>query len=871
MSGITWLHLSDWHQKGKDFDRKVVRDALIRDIEDRTKISPDLARINFIIFSGDVAFNGKKEEYETVKQELIKPILKASGVKPSRLFIIPGNHDLNRKSFDTFQEGLLDFLNSYDRVKKWLEDEKDRAKTLEPFKEFTSFVADCSGQKTPDYANIRKITISGKKIAILGINSAWACGRHKDSSGKIDDRGYALIGEPQIYESVNEISSADLKIAVLHHPLEWLNVADRNRVERLLMKGCNFILQGHQHMPNVSVTRSLLGECTIIPAGACYERRTAIDPRYTNAYNFVHLDLDSKDGFVFLRRWSDSRRKWIEDIDSCDGGKFPLSIESRPDDRRKEGQPPFPIPRQIRRPPDDFKGREKEIDDLLASFDNGAMITGLRGMGGIGKTALALVLADRLKDRFPDGQFFVDMDGLSQTPLKPEDAMAHVIHSYYPGVRLPDERNGMRGLYQSVLAGKKALLLLDNAASREQVEPLLPPTGSAMLVTSRLNFTLPGLISRNLNELAPSDSRDLLLAISSRIGNQADELAKLCGYLPLALRAAGSLLANTPNLDPAQYIEELRDERTRLERLGSHGVDVDVNANFNLSYARLSPDTAHVFRMMSVFPADFDDIAEEIVCEDEGQKHLNELVRLSLVEFLDGSGRYRLHDLARVFASARLNEEDGENASESVRKRHAEHYKDVLSAADYLYMQGGDGILAGLKLLDLEWTNIQAGHAWAEGIVTQVNSSNLAKVDEIQRLALQLSCAYPDAGVYVMDLRLPPGDKISWLTTALIASQKLNDRASEGVHLGNLGLAYAALGDARKAIEFYEKRLVIAREIGDRRGEGNALFNMADELYKRGDAKKAIENARMALSIFEQIESPYVDMVRQTLAEWQKE
>jgi hypothetical protein len=133
------------------------------------------------------------------------------------------------------------------------------------------------------------------------------------------------------------------------------------------------------------------------------------------------------------------------------------------------------IPQQIPPPPLDFTGRKVEIKDLLANFDRGATITGLQGMGGIGKTALALVLAENLKDRFPDGQIFIELKGTSKNPLTPAEAMAQVIGAYYPTAKIPEDLNNLGGLYRSVLSGKRALLLLDNAADRKQVEILLPP------------------------------------------------------------------------------------------------------------------------------------------------------------------------------------------------------------------------------------------------------------------------------------------------------------------------------------------------------------------------------------------------------------
>ena len=136
------------------------------------------------------------------------------------------------------------------------------------------------------------------------------------------------------------------------------------------------------------------------------------------------------------------------------------------------------------------------------------------------------------------------------------------------------------------------------------------------------------------------------------------------------------------------------------------------------------------------------------------------------------------------------------------------------------------------------------------------------------RVSSELRIAYPDAGVYVLSLRQHPRDKIQWLETSILAAREIGDRRGEGNALGNLGLAYAALGDARKAIEFYEQALVIDREIGDRRGEGNALGNLGNALYGLGDKEKGIELVRQALIIFQAIESPNVQWARNKLKDW---
>jgi NB-ARC domain len=222
-----------------------------------------------------------------------------------------------------------------------------------------------------------------------------------------------------------------------------------------------------------------------------------------------------------------------------------------------------PVPR-IQAPPQDFTGRDEELGSLLKVFDRGATITGLRGAGGIGKTALALKLADKLKSRFPDGQIFLKLDGMSPNPLKPADAMAQVVRAFRCSEeRLPEDQNELQRLYNSVLEGKRVLLLLDNAADDMQVLPLLPPMGCAILVTSRKKFTLPGMPEPfSLDTLKPIEARDMLLKICPRIGSYADELTKHCGYLPLALRAGASLLTVQSDMSPSSYLEELGSERT---------------------------------------------------------------------------------------------------------------------------------------------------------------------------------------------------------------------------------------------------------------------------------------------------------------------
>ena len=250
----------------------------------------------------------------------------------------------------------------------------------------------------------------------------------------------------------------------------------------------------------------------------------------------------------------------------------------------------------------------------------------------MGKTALALVLADKLKSQFPDGQIFVDMRGTSNNPdlppLTPAEAMAQVIRAYNPVDRLPENSNELRGLYLSILAGKRALLLLDNAAGGEQVEPLLPPAGCSVLITSRIKFALPGLAEKDLDILPSDKACELLLEIAPRIGDWADELAKLCGCLPLALRNAASALAEKRDLSVSEYQRRLKDKVARLKL---------VKGSFSLSYDLLTPGRKKQWRRLSVFPEDFDRNAATAVLKmapGPSAEALSDLVRWSLVDFV---------------------------------------------------------------------------------------------------------------------------------------------------------------------------------------------------------------------------------------------
>jgi tetratricopeptide (TPR) repeat protein len=487
---------------------------------------------------------------------------------------------------------------------------------------------------------------------------------------------------------------------------------------------------------------------------------------------------------------------------------------------------------QLPPPPADFTGREAEIAELLAAVENASLtISGLQGMGGVGKTALALKLAEKIKERYPDGQFYLDLLGVGPQPLTPAEAMAYVIRAYHPGAKLPESETELRSIYLSALDNQRALLLMDNARDKKQVERLIPPVGCRLIITSRQSFTLPGIFAKNLDCLPPADACKLLLAIAPRIGELAGEIARLCGYLPFALRLAAGVIAERRNIEAADFMRRLADSQNRLEL---------IEVSLSLSYDILSEEQQRRWRMLAVFPDSFDESAAAAVWETEDGKArdtLGEMLAFSLVEWNETARRYRLHDLARVFADSRMSAAERGAGG----RLHARHYQLALSTANYLYRQGRNEVLRGLGLFDLERVNIEAGQGWA---VEQADSDEAAAEFCIQ---------YPGSGVAVLDLRQHPHERIRWLEAMLTAARRLKRRDAEGTALGNLGRAYADLGETRRAIEFYEQVLQIAREIGNRRGEGKVLSNLGVAYADLGETHRAIEFYEQVLQIAREI------------------
>ncbi|MCC7164621.1 MAG: tetratricopeptide repeat protein, partial [Anaerolineae bacterium] len=490
-----------------------------------------------------------------------------------------------------------------------------------------------------------------------------------------------------------------------------------------------------------------------------------------------------------------------------------------------------------------FTGRTAEIETLTKQLTDGrnARIAGVSGLGGIGKSALARAVADLVAPQFPDGQLWIDLRGTSVNPTRPADAMRQVILALEPTAVLHQvDDDALAQQYMDVLRGKRVLIVLDNAADNAQLRSLLQ-AHAAFLVTSRTPISEAGLRTLRLDVLPEAAARAYLLAQGARLtAEEADALATICGYLPLALKIAGSYLVAHPDINRQTYLAQLRERELELLR-ERNDTDLNVEAMFNISYNQLTPNLQTLWRLLGVFPAPFWDHAAQYVwgVEDEAQAEaaLGELYRGSLVEYDAESDRFDLHDLLREFAQRRITQDE----RRKVEVRYAEFFKEVAGEADDLYLKGGENVVAGLRLFERELTHINAGQKWA------------AENWETDRDAARLCIEYPLDAAHTVNLRLSSREQLRWLNDAVKAARKLGDKRSGENALGSLGNAYADLGEVRQAIGYYEQALVIDRELGDRRGEGTALGNLGSAYADLGEVRQAIGYYEHALVIAREI------------------
>jgi DNA-binding CsgD family transcriptional regulator/tetratricopeptide (TPR) repeat protein len=484
-----------------------------------------------------------------------------------------------------------------------------------------------------------------------------------------------------------------------------------------------------------------------------------------------------------------------------------------------------PAIQQLPPPPRVLVGRVAELAALDRAVQAGGRCLGLAGMGGVGKTALALVAALRWQSRFADGQIYIDLRGTT-APLSPLEAMRHVLRSLDPGRPHLDSVLQVESAYRSTLHDRSLVLLLDNAASAAQVEPLLPSPSCLLLVTSRRQLVLPGLHSHRVTPLDLEAAGALIASMAPQVAEAGREIAALCGGLPLALVLAGRTLAERPDLHPGEYVEQLSRARSRLAVLDEGEDGRGLDGSFALSYGQLEPSRQAQLCALSLLVQNFDRAAAAALWDidiEAADRALGDLLRRSLLEWVGGRGsaaRYRLHDLLRLFAMARLDPKLGT----AVKQRHAEHYLTVLEAHQAHYAEGAQQ--RALLDFDRDSGHIRAAFEWARAQPAQ------------DPVALRVRARLPSFELWT--LRQHPRERAEWCEIALEAAGLLRDTALRCRLLGQLGLAHLHRGEVQAALEFTREQLDHARVLQDPRLVGNALLRRGMALRHSGQCDAAI-------------------------------
>jgi DNA-binding SARP family transcriptional activator len=575
------------------------------------------------------------------------------------------------------------------------------------------------------------------------------------------------------------------------------------------------------------------------------------------------------------------------------------------------------VPRQLPADVANFTGREaylEELDALLAGEPDAeqpaVLISAIAGIAGVGKTALALRWAHRIANRLPDGQLYVNLRGYAPTPpMVPTEALALFLRALgVPQAQIPLEQDEQAAMYRSLLADRRTLVVLDNAAAADQVRPLLPGSPTCLvLVTSRDDLrgltALHGAHRLVLDVLAPEEAHTLLTRIVGAERVRADsraatELARACGYLPLALRIAAAHLASHPHRTVAEYLAEL----TAGNRLGQLAIEEDrevaVRASFDLSYQTLEPDASRLFRLLGLLPGpDFSSPAAAALIDSPPEETARLLDRLAAAHLVErhAPGRYQLHDLLRLYAGERAEAEDTPQNREDALGRLFDMYLRTADAAATRLYPGIQHLLrkrAGSEARTLTLTDHTQALVWLDSerpnLVAAIRHAaehgpkdftwhvadalagyfygRMYRSDWVETAEIGLRTAR-ETGEQVGEAAMLDtlahaefsfGNYEKARDYGLRASelyQQAENPAGEAEIHKRLGLAFWPLGQLDESLEHFTRARDLSRRTGNRAGESTALNGMCLVYADRGQFAEMLTHNEEALVIQREIGS----------------
>jgi DNA-binding SARP family transcriptional activator/tetratricopeptide (TPR) repeat protein len=557
-----------------------------------------------------------------------------------------------------------------------------------------------------------------------------------------------------------------------------------------------------------------------------------------------------------------------------------------PADQDSTPRPPAPgtdsarsragVPRQLPGLAAHFTGREGELAVLAGLLERSGeeppgtvVISAIGGTAGVGKTALAVYWGYQVADRFPDGQLYVNLRGYDPGKAVPAtDALAGFLRALgLPGPEIPPEPDERAVRYRSLLAGRRMLVVLDNAGSVEQVRLLLPGSSACVtVVTSR--DSLAGLVARDgavrldLDLLPAADAVSLLRAL---IGPRADSdpsaaeaLAAQCCRLPLALRVAAELAAARPSIPLAGLVGELADQQRRLDLLDAGGDSrAAVRTVFSWSYRNLDPAAARMFRLLGLHPgSDVDGYAAAALIGatvTKAERVLGTLTRAHLTQ-LAGPGRYSMHDLLRAYARELAADSDTDDARRAALTRLFDYYLYTAAIAMDTLFPGErhrrprippaatpvppvtDSALA-LAWLDAERTAL---------VAVAVHTASHGWPDHATRLAATLF-RYLDGGGYYPEA-------ITIYSQARDAARYSAERTAEAEALTSLGVLATRQGRHSQAAAYLQQGLALFRDTGDHSGEVRALANLGNLNLQLARYEEATGHLQPALALFRELD-----------------
>ncbi|MEU1517456.1 BTAD domain-containing putative transcriptional regulator [Streptomyces sp. NPDC005811] len=522
-----------------------------------------------------------------------------------------------------------------------------------------------------------------------------------------------------------------------------------------------------------------------------------------------------------------------------------------------------------------FTGREAELDEALALFDAdqprpGTVVIGaVGGMAGVGKTTLAVHWAHRIADRFPDGQLYVNLRGFdpSGAVMDPGEAVRGFLDALgVPPERVPHGTAAQSALYRSTLAGRRILVVLDNARDTDHVQPLLPGSpGCLTLVTSR--DELPGLVAahgaRSLI-LRPFDEDHSRAFLARRLGaarvaaepRAADEIGALCAGLPLALACVAARAAAHPHFRLADIAGELRAAHGSLDAFARADASVDVGTVFSWSTDAVSPDAARLFRLLALHPGPDVTLPAAAaltgLTERRTRRLLAELTGLHLVAE-HSPARHSLHDLLRAHAGELLHEHETEAERDTALDRLHHHYLHTAHTADRLLAPTSDPLPPppapeGARpepLADdhraLAW--LTAEHAVLLALVSTAAASGRPARE---RLACQLAWSLEP----FFDRRGHWHDAHTAQRTALDTARRLGDPVLLARGLRGLARIEGRLGLHTRAVPRLEQALDLFAGLGDDTGRAHTHRSLGWECDQQGDLPGALRHNQLALAVF---------------------